>query len=158
MNPGPKPWASMSNACRELTFAESLPASLASRRKESAGISSASITANEPIASGHGRALTASLQRRHIEARPSVCARCPRRLRATRCPKRERTAGSSVSEAVIVTSTASAEAIASPYMKLTPVANMPSSAITTVVPASRIARPDVSIAAITDRSTSPSAR
>ena len=34
-------------------------------------------------------------------------------------------------------------------MKLTPVANMPSRAMITVVPASRIARPEVSIASIT---------
>jgi hypothetical protein len=57
-----------------------------------------------------------------------------------------------------VSSTASAEAIASPYMKLTPVANMPSRAITTVAPASRMALPDVSIAPITDCSTSPKSR
>ena len=56
----------------------------------------------------------------------------------------------------MVISTVSTEAIASPYMKLIPVANMPSSAITTVVPASRIARPEVSIASTTDSRTSPS--
>ena len=38
--------------------------------------------------------------------------------------------------------------------ELTPVANIPNSAITTVVPASRIACPDASIAPITDWSTS----
>ena len=41
-------------------------------------------------------------------------------------------------------------------MNETPVANMPSRAITTVVPASRIARPEVSIASMTERLTSPS--
>lgn len=46
-------------------------------------------------------------------------------------------------------------AIARPYMKATPVANIPSSAITTVAPASRIARPEVSIAASTEPSTEP---
>ena len=60
-----------------------------------------------------------------------------------------------MSVAASVSSTAITEATASPYVKLTPVANIPSSAITTVVPASRIARPDVSIAPITDCSTSP---
>jgi NADH:ubiquinone reductase (H+-translocating) len=39
-----------------------------------------------------------------------------------------------------VSSTANTEAMASPYMKLTPVANMPSKAMITVLPASRIAR------------------
>ena len=51
-----------------------------------------------------------------------------------------------MSDAAIVSSTASTEAIESPYRKLTPVANMPSSAMITVLPASRIARPEVSIA------------
>ena len=40
-------------------------------------------------------------------------------------------------------------------MKVTPVANMPSSAMMTVVPASRIARPEVSIACTPAASTSP---
>jgi hypothetical protein len=45
--------------------------------------------------------------------------------------------------------------MASPYMKVTPVANMPSRAMMTVVPASRMARPDVSIACRIDLSTFP---
>ena len=56
-----------------------------------------------------------------------------------------------------MSSTANTDAMAKPYMKLTPVANIPNSAITTVVPASRIARPEVSIASITECSMSPSA-
>ncbi len=56
-----------------------------------------------------------------------------------------------------MSSTAITAAIASPYMNATPVANMPSRAITTVAPASRIARPEVSIASTTERSTSPNA-
>ena len=88
--------------------------------------------------------------------------RWPRRrapgARTSRWPKRESIAGSSVSDAASVSSTASTEAIESPYRKLTPVANIPSSAITTVVPASRIARPEVSIASCTDALTSPLAR
>ena len=67
-------------------------------------------------------------------------------------------AGRMVSDASSVSSTAKTEAIASPYMKLTPVANMPSRAMITVVPASRIARPEVSIASTTERSTSPNER
>jgi hypothetical protein len=63
-----------------------------------------------------------------------------------------------VSDAASVSSTARIEAIDRPYMKLTPVANMPRRAMTTVVPASRIARPAVSIASITERWTSPKAR
>ena len=57
-----------------------------------------------------------------------------------------------------MSSTAITAAIASPYMNATPVANIPSRAITTVAPASRIARPEVSIAATTERSTSPNTR
>ncbi len=84
----------------------------------------------------------------------------PRRCRrsTTRSPKRESIAGSTVNEASRVNRTARTDAIESPYMNGTAVANMPSSAITTVVPASRIALPEVSIACSTDASTSPSAR
>jgi len=54
-------------------------------------------------------------------------------------PKREIIAGSSVNDASSTSSTPSTDATASPYIKLTPVANIPSRAITTVAPASRIA-------------------
>ena len=57
-----------------------------------------------------------------------------------------------------VNSTAITAAIARPYMNDTPVANMPSSAIITVTPASRTARPEVSIAASTALSVSPETR
>ena len=67
-------------------------------------------------------------------------------------------AGSTVSDDTMTRSTVSTEAMDSPYMKLTPVANIPSRAITTVVPARRIARPEVSIASSTARSTSPNLR
>ena len=176
MKPAPKPCASMSKASRVLP-AGSLPASLVSRRSPKNGVSRTIITASEAIASGHGRACTIWLQRRHFErltAPPPLPsetspvagaaarvrrARSPHRrcpdLLSTRGPTRESIAGSSVIEAASVSRTASTEAMASPYMKLTPVANMPSRAITTVVPASRIARPEVSIASSTDPSMSP---
>ena len=149
----------------------SLPASLLSRRSPNTGNSSATITAVETIASGHGRRWTVRLHSRHRErcAAPSSTTAAPalaprpngrRRVRGrtTRWPYFDSIAGSTVSDAIIVASTAQTEAIASPYRKLTPVANIPSRAIVTVVPASRIARPDVSIASTTDCSTSPQAR
>ena len=139
-------------------LAGSFPASLASSRRANAGTSRAAITASEPIASGHGRACTISLQRRHVAPGAERRNRPRPRGRTSLGPKRDSIAGSSVSDAASVNSTASTEAIASPYMKLIPVANMPSSAITTVAPASRIARPEVSIASSTDRFTSPRRR
>ena len=57
-----------------------------------------------------------------------------------------------------VKNTAITAAMASPYMNATPVANIPSSAMITVTPASRTARPEVSIALRTALSTSPEAR
>ena len=136
-------------------------------------ISSAIITASETIASGHGRACTdlappratptareAALPRGAVAASIGRLrdAEQPRVRRAgARAGRRSARAAPAAASArrASVSSTASTEAIASPYMKLTPVANMPSRAITTVVPASRIARPEVSIASITERSTSP---
>ena len=169
LKPGPKPAASMSNDCRVLVPAGSLPASLLSSRIANTGMSRTTMIASDAIASGHGRACTTSLQRRHAERRGSVLAPAVRRRpnrcapaalgRTSRVPRRpDRRAGSSVSDATMVSSTAITAAIAKPYMKATPVANIPSNAITTVAPASRIARPDVSIAAITDPCRSPDSR
>ena len=137
----------------------SLPASLFSSRSTVTGAKNASITTSDAIASGHGRDWTIRLQRLHSDSRgglPAAArARARRPGRATRAPKRESSAGSTVSEAAIVSSTVNTDAIDNPYRNETPVANIPSRAITTVVPASRIARPEVSIASITDCSTSP---
>ena len=136
----------------------SLPESLDSRRIDSIGTRQISITASDATASGHGRLWTVRLQRRQAVSRggaPLASRRRSRRPgRTTRSPQRESSAGRTVSDALSTSSTASTEAIASPYMKFTPVANIPSSAITTVVPASRIARPEVSIAPITASVTS----
>ena len=133
LKPAPKPCASRSNACRVLVFAGSLPASLVSRRSAKTGVSSTTITASEAIASGHGRACTISLHSRQRErplrvrglrrgeararpARGAAAAEAPRRrgARTSRWPKRESIAGSSVSDATSVSSTASTEAIESP--------------------------------------------
>ena len=66
----------------------------------------------------------------------------------SRGPKNISNAGSAVNEADSTNSTARIDAIDSPYMNETPVANIPSRAMTTVVPASRTARPEVSIASV----------
>ena len=66
------------------------------------------------------------------------------RRRSTKRPKKPSSAGNSVSAAMTVNATATAEAIAMPYRKLTPSANMPSIAMQTIIPANSTARPDVS--------------
>jgi hypothetical protein len=119
----------------------------------------ATITASEAMVRISGWARTTSLQRRHRDARgglpPAALREAARVGLTSRAPKRDSSAGSSVSEASIVKSTAMTEPIASPYMKLTPVTNIPSSAMITVVPASKTALPEVSIASSTDSPTSP---
>ena len=162
LNPGPKPCERRLNASYVLVLLGSLPASLLSRRSDVTGITNTAITASDASASGHGRACTISLQRRHSDSRGAApaTARCRARRdgRTIFGPKRESSAGSTVSDASITNSTANTDASESPYMKLTPVANIPSSAITTVVPASKIARPEVSIASSTASRVEPSRR
>ena len=58
-------------------------------------------------------------------------------------PMKPSRAGRSVSAAIMVSATPMAAASASPYRKLTPRANMPSSAMHTMMPANRTARPEV---------------
>ena len=99
-------------------LAGSFPASLLSSRIANTGTSSAIISASDTIASGHGRACTISLHRRHAERAGPRPRRRRRRLRApltrgagrggcvrgrtSRGPKRDSSAGSSVSEATSV--------------------------------------------------------
>ncbi len=59
-------------------------------------------------------------------------------------------AGSRVTEAIIVTSTVTAAPVARPLMNDRPMMNMPSSEITTVTPANMTARPAVSSATTVD--------
>ena len=66
LKPGPKPCASRSNAWREVMLDGSFPASLESRRIPKTGISRTTITASDPIVSGHGWACTTALQRRLV--------------------------------------------------------------------------------------------
>ena len=67
-------------------------------------------------------------------------------------PTKPRTAGNSVIEASIVTTTASEAPMARPRTKLMPIANMPSSETTTMQPANTTALPDVTIERTTARS------
>jgi hypothetical protein len=118
-----------------------LPASLESSRRLKTGLSSTPMTTSDAIASGQGRACTISLHCRQRDRpatastgtaplpsgtsgtraaagspdrrRPNV-RRPPGARRTMRAPKRESSAGSTVSEARRVSSTASTEAIASP--------------------------------------------
>jgi hypothetical protein len=74
----------------------------------------------------------------------------PQRVTSTRSPAKPSRAGSSVSDATIVTATTVAAPIASPVMKLICMMSMPSSEMTTVVPAKDTARPAVSMATTVD--------
>ena len=66
------------------------------------------------------------------------------RVNSIRWPAKPRRAGSSVSEATAVTATTVAAAAASPVTNARPMRTMPSSEMTTVVPANATARPAVS--------------
>jgi hypothetical protein len=63
-------------------------------------------------------------------------------------------AGSSVSEAAMVMATTTAAPTARPVTKLMPITSIPSSEMTTVVPAKVTARPAVSMATSVARATS----
>ena len=76
------------------------------------------------------------------------------RVISTRRPAKPSRAGSSVSEATSVVATTAAVPSARPVMKLTCMTSMPSSEITTVVPANSTARPAVSMAMTVERSRS----
>jgi hypothetical protein len=65
-----------------------------------------------------------------------------------------RKAGSRVRAAIMVKSTPTEAAMARPYRKETPSANIPSSAMQTMIPANRTARPDVLTALTIEDSTS----
>ena len=77
------------------------------------------------------------------------------RVTSTRSPTKPSSAGSSVTEAIIVKSTVIDAPTAMPFMKLTPMINMPRSEITTVVPANNTARPAVSTASAVAAAQSP---
>ena len=84
----------------------------------------------------------------------SPAATRPRqRVVSTRVPAYPSSAGSSVNEAIIVTVTTVAAPTPNPETNATPINNMPSSEITTVIPAKVTARPEVSIAMAMDSST-----
>ena len=68
------------------------------------------------------------------------------RVTSTRCFAKPSSAGRRVSDATIVTATTVAALTASPVTKLMPMMIMPSSEMTTVVPANSTARPAVSMA------------
>ena len=84
----------------------------------STGTRNSSITASDAAASGFGCDCTITLQRRHAEGRGGVPLAARRRAdrlgRAIRAPNFDSSAGSTVSDASIVSSTASTDAIASP--------------------------------------------
>ena len=157
LKPGPKPLARSSNAWRVVWPAGSLPASLDARRSPSAGAANASMVAVATMAVSAGRRCTRCTHRSQkaglVPSAPGAAWRLP--SSPTRRPIRLRNAGSRVSDAASTTTTPIAAATAAPLSRLTPSANIPSRAITTVVPANRTARPEVLIAASTACSTSP---
>ena len=87
----------------------------------------------------------------------SPAAISPRqRVTSMRSRTNASSAGSSVTEAIIVAATGIAAATASPLMNGRPMKSMPSSEITTVSPAKITARPAVSMARKIEGSTAPS--
>ena len=157
MKPGPNPCASRSYAWRVVWLAGSLPASLEASRRPSAGAANASITAVAATAVSAGRRCTWRTQRSQKPgfAPAASASALPRPARPIRGPAKLSNAGSSVSDAVSTSTTPIAAATAAPLRMLTPSANIPSSAITTVAPANSTARPEVFIAASTASCTSP---
>ena len=135
-------------------FAGSLPESAEPRRIEKNGIAITTITPAAIAANNAGRACIQPIQRAQpgdssvTAKRPSRSARRSRRRRTSR-PNKPSKAGSSVSAATTVNETAIAAAIAMPYRKLTPSANIPSIAMQTIMPANSTARPEVSSDSIT---------
>ena len=71
----------------------------------------------------------------------------------TRGPMKPKRAGNSVKAAIIVHATPREAAMARPYRKLTPRANMPSRAMHTMMPANNTARPEVFTAVTMESST-----
>ena len=141
-----------------VVLAGSVPASALPSSIEKTGIARTMSTAAEMIAAGQGRRW---IKRLHAAQNPVpgglVLPSPGMRKRSTRRPILLSIAGSSVSDASIVSRTASEDATAGPYRNETPRANIPSSAITTVAPANSTARPEVSIALRTaSRTSSPS--
>ncbi len=156
LNPGPKPSASRSYAARPVVEAGSLPASAKPSRMSSAGTDRAPSAATDTSSAVHGRRCTPRAQRRQpapsSQVRPlaSRRARCRAALFSTvgrmRPPKTPSSAGSSVREATIVTSTVRATASATPWSDPRPRTTRPSRATITVQPAKRTVRPAASSA------------
>ena len=137
-----------------------LPASLLPSRSASTGAASTSMIASPATAPGQGWRwiVLAHEAQKPCGAAPGSrgFARSRRLGRPMRGPRRDSAAGRTVRAASIVISTASAEATASPYRKLTPSRNWPSRAMITVTPANTTARPAESIASsIADWSSAP---
>ena len=97
-----------------------------------------------------GKARSSGVKLRPAPTRASAASpaaiRPRQRVSSTRSPAKPSSAGSSVTDATIVTATTEAAPMANPVTKLTPMINMPISEMTTVVPANTTARPAVSMA------------
>ena len=113
-------------------------------------MASTAMTAAAVTAKTAGLRSTVPDQRAHSPAEPGAGAPAASRRRcrrlSTRIPNTPSSAGSRVTAASTVNTTVSAEATARPFRKLTPRTRMPSSAMHTVLPANRTARPEVSMA------------
>ncbi len=119
----------------------------------SAGTASASRISTETTTAGHGLRCTNSDQRPQRALSPAAAAAARRsrpgsgrRRRSIQSPDLLSTAGSTVSAPTIVSSTASADAIAAPCRNDSPSSSRPSSAMMTVQAAKKTVRPAVSIA------------
>ena len=83
---------------------------------------------------------------RNTNASPPAAITPRQRVTLMRCPANPSSAGSRVSDAARTVSTVAEAPTARPWMNLRPITHMPSTLITTVMPAKKTARPAVSMA------------
>ena len=161
LKPGPNPFDSMSKATRVGVPAGSVPWSAEPSWSEKKGRARMTMTSRAAPADSQGIRCTRSAQLGQKPLLSAPTMRGPFSARFFFCfrlitlgPMKPSMAGSSVRAAIMVRATPMAAASANPYRKLTPRANMPRSAMHTMIPANRTARPEVLTALTMEDSTS----
>jgi hypothetical protein len=161
VKPGPNPLVSMSKATRVGVPDGSVPWSADPSCREKKGRAMATMMARAATADSTGCFCTRSAQLGQKPLLSAPTTRGPFSARFLFClrlmtlgPMNPSIAGRRVRAATMVRATPMAAATARPYRKLTPRANMPSSAMHTMIPAKSTARPEVLTALMMDDSTS----
>ncbi len=139
----------MSYACRVVEDSGSVPASANPSRMSRIGADSASSPATTTAIAAHARFSTNRDQPfQRVPGARFAFAACFLTLRSMRLPNSASSAGSSVTEASIVTSTTSATDSETDWSEPRPSANSPMSATITTDPANMTERPAVSSATV----------